>query len=864
MILKTYQQNTLDVLRKFFEICRIYGAEIAYSKIVSDPEIAARLGILSRGGYVKWDSIPNTPRICLKIPTGGGKTILAAYSAKVVSEAWREKDNPVILWLCPSDTIRKQTCEALKNPRHPYRVALDGQFSASIRVFDIDEKFNIRYYDIEDKVCLIVSTIQSFRQSATGKYNVYKTNEDLEPHFMRIAAQEGMEKDETGRIKFSFANLMFFHRPIVIVDEAHNAVSDLSQEMLGRINPSAIIEFTATPRLKNNTIYNVYASELKEEEMIKLPIELREHKGWEPAVDEAIAKRAELEKEAEKESEYIRPILLFQADDKNGEANAEKLKNYLLNTANIAPSEIAVVTSEQKELDGIDVFDAKCSIKYIVTVEALKEGWDCSFAYILCSLANVQSNTAVEQLLGRVMRMPFAKKRKSAALNKAYAYVLATSKFGETTGALVDKLITCGFDDTEAQAAIEQKPCELDELISDYAIDKVNLKDPLTETQLPQTIKTENNGKTIIFTEQTCDEDIDFLTSQVSAEKAQEIKAKFDFYKKNTADLNPSPASLGKKFSLPSLYVNLQGEFVFADTDDIFMNFEWSLMQFADIKIDEDEFSITPQGHSFIISLDGNQLNYSSSGGQLYIPSMEVENWTAANLIVWLDETLHQSDIIQDDLVEWLRQTIDYLTQKRGIKLASLMIAKYALAGKLAEKIKKARQKARETSYQTALFGSGSIVELNFDNGFEFFESMYDGELMMQMRYKFQKHYLGSKKIPLIDGGDRGEEFECAKAIDSLPQVKFWLRNLPRNKNSFWLPTSEDRFYPDFVGELEDGRKFAIEYKGAHLIDSQDTKRKEIIGQMWEKASKGKALFALIVKNKDGLDMAQQLKKKMQ
>ena len=81
-----------------------------------------------------------------------------------------------------------------------------------------------------------------------------------------------MEKDENGHLKYSFANLLFAHRPIMIVDEAHNAVTNLSAEMQGRINPSAIIELTATPRLQNYTLYNVYATELKEEEMIKLPI----------------------------------------------------------------------------------------------------------------------------------------------------------------------------------------------------------------------------------------------------------------------------------------------------------------------------------------------------------------------------------------------------------------------------------------------------------------------------------------------------------------------------------------------------------------------------------------------------------------
>jgi type III restriction enzyme len=169
----------------------------------------------------------------------------------------------------------------------------------------------------------------------------------------------------------------------MIVDEAHKVVTDLSQETQRRINPAAIIEFTATPRPNNNTLYNVRAAELKEEEMIKLPVARVEHSGWELAVDEAIRRRASLEKEARKETEYIRPILLFQVQSKDKEVTVEVLKNYLLETANLPENQIKIATGEQKELDGINIFNPDEPTRFIITVEALKEGWDCSFAYVL-------------------------------------------------------------------------------------------------------------------------------------------------------------------------------------------------------------------------------------------------------------------------------------------------------------------------------------------------------------------------------------------------------------------------------------------------------------------------------------------------
>ena len=228
MTLKAYQQSTLDVLKRFFEACRIMGAEEAYRKITSEKNIAARLAGLCKK-YVRWESIPNTPRVCLKIPTGGGKTVLAAHATKVVSDTWLEKEYPVVLWFTPRDMIRRQTCEALKNPRHPYRMALDEKFDGRVRIFDIDEKFMIRPTDIENNACVIVSTNAAFSKEDTSKYNVYKDNENLEAHFLKMSKCDGMEMKEDGsRAKYSFANLLFHHRPIMIVDEAHNVISELS------------------------------------------------------------------------------------------------------------------------------------------------------------------------------------------------------------------------------------------------------------------------------------------------------------------------------------------------------------------------------------------------------------------------------------------------------------------------------------------------------------------------------------------------------------------------------------------------------------------------------------------------------------
>ena len=461
MQLKPYQSETLATLRRYLEEARVAGPKNAYATVTGAAEQARRLGRY-RGAYTPLDGLPGTPYVCLRLPTGGGKTLLAAHSISVARDAWVEKDYPLVLWLVPSNTIRLQTVEALKNPRHPYRQTLDAQFEGRVRVFDIADFTTIRPHDIRDNACIVVGTIQTLRVNNTEGRKVYAHNENMEPHFSSVSkTAPGLETREDGSAKFSFANLLHIHRPLMIVDEAHNAVTGLTRDMQSRVNPCAIIEFTATPRFNSNILHSVTAQELKDAEMIKLPIMLAEHDSWQTAVNGAIASRAALAEEAKGEAEYIRPLVLFQAQPRNQEVTVEALKKHLIEVEQIAEERIAVATGDQRELDGIDLFDPACRIEYVITVEALKEGWDCSFAYVFCSVSRIQSAIDVEQLLGRVLRMPYARRRKADALNRALRS-LSEPSFGAAASALADKLVTMGFDEDEALDKIEPAQGHLD------------------------------------------------------------------------------------------------------------------------------------------------------------------------------------------------------------------------------------------------------------------------------------------------------------------------------------------------------------------------------------------------------------------
>lgn len=870
MKLKQYQTDTLSVLRRFFEEARVAGLKGAYEAITREPDQAKRLGRYG-GSYTPLAELPAVPYVCLRLPTGGGKTILGAHSIGIARDAWVEKDYPMVLWLVPSNTIRLQTAEALKNARHPYRQALDEAFDGRVRVFDIADFTHIRPHDIRDHCCIVVGTIQTLRVSNTEGRKVYSHNENMEPHFTALPKSlPGLETLEGGGVKFSFANLMHVHRPLMIVDEAHNAVTGLTREMQARINPSAIIEFTATPRLNSNILHSVTAQELKLEEMIKLPIMLSEHDTWQNAVNGAIASRASLAEEAEKDTDYIRPIVLFQAQPKNQEVTVEVLKKHLMEVEQIPEHKIAVATGDQRELDGINLFDPKCPIEYVITVEALKEGWDCSFAYAFCSVSRIQSAVDVEQLLGRVLRMPYAKRRKAEDLNRAYAF-LSEPSFGEAARSLADKLVAMGFEEDEALDNIEPAQTSLD---ADTGLfgprDKPKPMFKHTVTATPEvvaelkkregvSVRETDDGKVEIAVTGRVDGGLERAIVEALPETERTgFSAAVTKYRVEVKD-QLSPAEQGEAFEVPRLVSEIQGEFEFADTD-VFMEFhDWSLLDHSS-KLGEGEFAIRETARSFEIDLDGNRITYQFADEEEQLAlDVDVEGWTPEALVLWLDRQVRQPDIHQSELLRWLRDLVGHLITTRGMHIAALMRCKFILARKVREKLAAIRQQERDGVYQRYLFAPEAKVEVSFDEAFAFKDGMYWDQRRYRGRWKPRKHFLGPDHVPAFDGAENGEEFQCAQAIDSLPGLKFWIRNVARHPNSFWLPTATDKFYPDFVAQLEDGRLLVVEYKGAHIADGPDTAEKRTIGQLWERKTGGKGVFVVVEKTVDGRDMRAQM-----
>ncbi|HLA08216.1 MAG TPA: DEAD/DEAH box helicase family protein, partial [Anaerolineales bacterium] len=313
MQLKTYQQRSLDVLGRYFQNCKQMGnANLAF--------YATTLEVMGEGiNYHEVDELPGLPYVCLRVPTGGGKTLMASHAVSVATREFLGLDHSFVLWLTPSTTIRDQTLKALKDRKHPYRAALESTLGG-VTVVELSEALYLSPSTLDTDTVILVTTTQAFRIGDPELRKVYEASGALMSHFDTVPASADVDRYENGKPMPSLANLLRLHRPIVIVDEAQNVRSPLSFETLARFNPSCILEFTATPHREDhssNVLYSISARELKAESMIKLPLRLETRSDWKELIGDAILKLKELEGLAEAEragtGDYLRPIMLLQA-----------------------------------------------------------------------------------------------------------------------------------------------------------------------------------------------------------------------------------------------------------------------------------------------------------------------------------------------------------------------------------------------------------------------------------------------------------------------------------------------------------------------------------------------------------------------
>ncbi|MCA3249468.1 MAG: DEAD/DEAH box helicase [Holosporaceae bacterium] len=863
--LKKYQTDTLEALKTYLEAARTIGAKAAYDGMT-------REGVRGANSYRPLQGLETIPYVCLRLPTGGGKTLLSAHTVKIAAEAYLERDYPLVLWLVPTNTIRAQTLETLQKPGHPNYEALRTGFDGRFRVLDIADFTQLTPTDLATQACVVVGTFATLRVNNPDGRKVYAHNENLEPHFTSVPANAASmdRKEDDSSIKFSFRNVLALHRPLVVVDEAHNNTSSLSVEVLQRVNAACVVEFTATPANDSNILHNVSATELKTEDMIKLPIRLSPHNTWEEAVRDSILNRQRLHDLASGDAAYIRPIVLFQAEEKGKEVTKEVLLKHLIEQEKIPREKIAVVTGDQKELDGINLFARDCLIDYVITVEALKEGWDCSFAYVFCSVASIYSKKDVEQILGRVLRMPYAKRRAEPDLNRAYAHV-SKSSWQNAVRQLHDSLVDMGFEKTEAASFIDTTPLPLEGggvagLFADTpAPTVIELAEDISHYHTGQTdsknitIEKTSGGSRIILNGSISFEALDKLKAAVPAAARQSLDVEIRVHNAKY-QRSFSPAARGISFLVPQLYFNLDGDLTLAEKDAFLDVNGWNLANYpADVS--EVEFKLTESGVQWEIDLSalGKLTEKVVGTAEQYDLDLVDTGWTQNQLCSWLERKVRQDDVTHPILIDYVRRALVSLLEKRGLPLTMLARWRYVLAKVLIEKIHSNRTDAGENGYQKALFAPQAAVETRFDYAFNFRPDEYaPHSLYVGHPYQFQKHYYAG----IGELENKGEEFDCARAIDLCKGIKHWVRNL--DHGGFWLPLAKGKFYPDFVAELEDGRILVIEHKGKIYATNEDSKAKACIGALWEERSGGKALFLMTVAEKGRPSLDEQINRKMQ
>ena len=449
MELKKYQQEVITDLSDFIdETDRHNRLDIAFR------EFWAKKGISVNdydNDYLHpYDnSVKGVPRVTVKVPTAGGKTFIACNALQTIFKNMPMGKPKVVAWFVPSDTILKQTYKNLSNPSHPYRQKIDSHFNGRVQIVDKEGALmghNIKPNQIGEQLTIFVLSVQSFATNTKDGKRVYRENENLEEY---TKLYDSMTKRVNGSDETGFIQVLSFLNPVVIIDESHNFEANLRVEMLNAINPCFIMDLTATPRKKSNIISFVDAIKLKRANMVKLPVIVYNHRSTDDVISKAINLQRSLEiKAKEQESNggrYIRPIVLFQAQPRTNDDNItfEKIKQRLVEIG-ISEEQIKIKTADKDELKSVDLMSKDCPVRYIITVNALKEGWDCPFAYILASLANKTSRVDVEQILGRVLRLPYTTKHKDDLLNLSYVFT-ASNDFKDTLENIVRSLNKAGY-----------------------------------------------------------------------------------------------------------------------------------------------------------------------------------------------------------------------------------------------------------------------------------------------------------------------------------------------------------------------------------------------------------------------------------
>lgn len=757
------------------------------------------------------NEIAGVPHVCIKVPTGGGKTFMACAALRAIYEKLL-RDNPkMVIWLVPSEAILTQTLNALRNSEHPYRAKLDEDFGGKVEVYSKEMLLQAENFSVPGllgNLSICVMSYASIRIDSKKQdvRKVYNENGALESFANYFESADN-----------SLINILREISPLVVVDESHNAKSDLSVEMLKNLNPSFILELTATPKTTSNIISYVNARDLKAESMVKLPVIVYKKDTRQKVITDAIALRNKLEMQAEENlrngGKYIRPIVLFQAQPKGkaDSATFAEVKKILVRMG-IAEKEIAIKTAELDELKGVNLLSPKCAVRYIITVNALKEGWDCPFAYILASLANKNSQVDVEQIVGRILRQPYAEQQGARLLNIGYVFS-CYKNFSETIDRIVAAMKFAGFTKNECRqapipAAVEEVETAALDLTAEVAAE--NFSDINVEVAQKE-IASGAVADIEVATVQAEEYENLFSTAArgevVRGENQFEICADYresvaglkipQFFKEVTANLFEHQyvllerEHLTEKFSL--------------ETQDANISFALSPDDLYEIDI-RDRGEATPQYKKISGREREHFINYLES-----LPSQsKIRQCTDAISKIISDNT----GLSFGDVKRYVKKIIAAMDEGE-ISAISRQYPFYA--SRIQQKII-----MLENLYRKKIFSRW----------------LETGEIICQDSYALPETIFAPRHIDSIPKSLYAAEFSDMNRLErrmieelvTFEGVKWWHRNIPKKEfkvNGFV------NHYPDFVVMLESGKVLMIETKGDDR-DNSDSREKLELGRKWQ------------------------------
>lgn len=792
MILKDYQAQAIKHLEEFLQLLDDNSISDAFAKFWSAHDVNAP---------AYQNSIPHVPKVCLKVPTGGGKTFMATASLKVIFDAMPAAQSKVVVWLVPSETILTQTYKNLNDAAHPYHRRLAMDFDGKIAVYTKEQLLaaeNFSPAEVRGQLSIFVLSYDSFRGDEPKKswLKAYQQNGQLYQFAEQLKAEELLN----GADKISLISVIRHYKPVIIVDESHHATTALSVKMLQDFNPRFILELTATPRPESNVIAYVPAAKLKANGMVKLPAIVYNRHTQEEVITAAINFRNLLERAGH--AENIRPIVLFQAETqgKGERATFDKIKADLIENHNIPAEQIAIKTADINDLRNVDLMATDCPIRYIITINALKEGWDCPFAYILASLANRTSVVDVEQILGRILRRPFTKNFSDELLNMSYV-LTSSADFRQTLDKIIVGLNAAGFgkQDYRATDTADDMAEQALQFSNDYPTEDGNIRS-----------EEERSNMTEFHMREEFSDALDLLLPKF-------------FYKENFSNL------FGGVQDVEVSRDALCGDVTLADKDTM-INFDSIDREIAsfDVRNNEDSASYKKLSDAdariFLEYFDNL-----SPEGQI--------RQCVEKLTTLIDKRRKVPPT--EEIRAYVKRIVDTFDRDR---IRDAVSNEHAYAKKIGDKI-------------------DALLTVHAKKRFE---EMHNAcQIFTKPCWRFPATITPTKSkswsnslYEKEDNDINTFEWRVASEFTAIDNILWWHRN--RSKTGFGLNGYMMNHYPDFIVKMKSGRVLLVETKGDDR-DNSDSKLKLDLGKFWESLA-GQNLFRyfMVFENKkidDALNM---------